>query len=346
MNWRVEMNIDTHSHFWPKSFLEAMHSGKEYFGWKPKKVGDKLAISLGDVTLTFPVPKVDLDDLDARFKARNEYQPISMEALQIVGFLWCQHLEADDALKYATLVNDELADVQAKRPDRFRGMGMVPIQSVEFAEREIKRLKNELGITSLAMPTSYRGENSDEGNLLKIIEIAAKEDMSMSFHATYLNPVGNDRFPRYYFMNSFGAPAETSLSLMSLIYSGFFDRFPEARIQFMQGGGCVPYSVMRFTQRYNERDDCRVMDHPPHEYLSKIYFDCLTHDDLSLRLLIGRAGIDKIMIGTDYPFKSDHPGGASNWIRNGVLEKSEIDKVAYQNAARFLRLPKELLPNS
>jgi predicted TIM-barrel fold metal-dependent hydrolase len=63
-------------------------------------------------------------------------------------------------------------------------------------------------------------------------------------------------------------------------------------------------------------------------------------------LLIGRAGIDKIMIGTDYPFKSDHPGGASNWIRNGVLEKSEIDKVAYQNAARFLRLPKELLPNS
>jgi len=340
------MNIDTHSHFWPKSFLEAMHSDKEYFGWKPKKVGDKLAISLGDVTLTFPVPKVDLDDLDARFKARNEYQPISMEALQIVGFLWCQHLEADDALKYATLVNDELADVQAKRPDRFRGMGMVPIQSVEFAEREIKRLKNELGITSLAMPTSYRGENSDEGNLLKIIEIAAKEDMSMSFHATYLNPVGNDRFPRYYFMNSFGAPAETSLSLMSLIYSGFFDRFPEARIQFMQGGGCVPYSVMRFTQRYNERDDCRVMDHPPHEYLSKIYFDCLTHDDLSLRLLIGRAGIDKIMIGTDYPFKSDHPGGASNWIRNGVLEKSEIDKVAYQNAARFLRLPKELLPNS
>lgn len=320
-----------------------MHSGKDYFGWSPKEVNGKLGISLGETTLTFPVPQVDLDDLDGRYEARNAYQPISMEALQIVGFLWCQHLDETDAAAYASLVNDELAQVQAKRPDRYRGLGLVPIQSVELAKREIKRLKNELGITSLAMPTSFRGQNTDEGNLLKIIEIAAQEDMSMSFHATYLNPVGNDRFPRYYFMNSFGAPAETSLSLMSLIYSGFFDRFPEARIQFMQGGGCVPYSVMRFTQRYEEREDCRVMNHPPHEYLNRIYFDCLTHDDLSLRLLIGRAGIDKIMIGTDYPFKSDHPGGASNWIRSGVLQPDEIEKVAYQNAARFLKLPADLL---
>ncbi len=337
------MNIDTHSHFWPKSFLQAMHSGEDYFGWQPKDVNGKLGISLDGTTLTFPVPKVDLEDLDARYEARNSYQPISMEALQIVGFLWCQHLDETDASSYAKLVNDELAEVQAKRPDRYRGLGLVPIQSIELAEREIKRLKHELGITSLAMPTSYRGQNTDEGNLLKIIEIAAKEDMSMSFHATYLNPVGNDRFPRYYFMNSFGAPLETSLSLMSLIYSGFFDRFPEARIQFMQGGGCVPYSVMRFTQRYEEREDCRVMAHPPHEYLRKIYFDCLTHDDLSLRLLIGRAGIDQIMIGTDYPFKSDHPGGASNWIRNGVLQPDEVDKVAYKNAVRFLNLEPELV---
>ena len=337
------MNIDTHSHFWPKSFLQAMHSGEDYFGWQPKDVNGKLGISLDGTTLTFPVPKVDLEDLDARYEARNSYQPISMEALQIVGFLWCQHLDETDASSYAKLVNDELAEVQAKRPDRYRGLGLVPIQSIELAEREIKRLKHELGITSLAMPTSYRGQNTDEGNLLKIIEIAAKEDMSMSFHATYLNPVGNDRFPRYYFMNSFGAPLETSLSLMSLIYSGFFDRFPEARIQFMQGGGCVPYSVMRFTQRYEEREDCRVMAHPPHEYLRKIYFDCLTHDDLSLRLLIGRAGINQIMIGTDYPFKSDHPGGASNWIRNGVLQPDEVDKVAYKNAVRFLNLEPELV---
>lgn len=337
------MNIDTHSHYWPKSFLQAMNSGNDFFGWKPQKSGDKLAISLGETTLTFPVPKVDLEDLDARFKHRNAYQPISMEALQIVGFLWCQHLDEEDAAKYASLINDELSEVQAQRPDRYRGMGLLPIQSVALAEREIKRLKNELGITSLAMPTSFRGQNSDEGNLLKIIEIAAKEDMSMSFHATYLNPVGIERYSRYYFMNSFGAPAETSLSLMSLIYSGFFDRFPEARIQFMQGGGCVPYSIMRFTQRYLEREDCRVMDNPPHEYMSRIYFDCLTHDDLSLRLLIDRAGIDKIMLGTDYPFKSDHPGGASNWLRSGVLKQSEIEQVAYKNAAKFLNLPKELI---
>ena len=58
-----------------------MHSGKDYFGWQPKDVNGKLGISLDGTTLTFPVPKVDLEDLDARYEARNSYQPISMEAL-------------------------------------------------------------------------------------------------------------------------------------------------------------------------------------------------------------------------------------------------------------------------
>ena len=70
-----------------------MHSGNDFFGWKPQKSGDKLAISLGETTLTFPVPKVDLEDLDARFEHRNAYQPISMEALHIQDKSLMNHKE-------------------------------------------------------------------------------------------------------------------------------------------------------------------------------------------------------------------------------------------------------------
>ena len=78
------MNIDTHSHYWPKSFLQAMHSGKDFFGWKPEKVGGKLAISLGETTLTFPVPETDLDELDKRYATRNTYQPITKASRQLI----------------------------------------------------------------------------------------------------------------------------------------------------------------------------------------------------------------------------------------------------------------------
>jgi hypothetical protein len=58
------------------------------------------------------------------------------------------------------------------------------------------------------------------------------------------------------------------------------------------------------------------MAHPPLEYLSRLYFDCLVHDYDSLELLIKRSGAGHVFIGTDYPAGGDIVGGAVKWIKD------------------------------
>ena len=43
--------------------------------------------------------------------------------------------------------------------------------------------------------------------------------------------------------------------------------------------------------------------HPatPSTHLSKFYYDCLTHSEAALRMVIDTAGIDRVIFGTDWP---------------------------------------------
>ena len=78
---------------------------------------------------------------------------------------------------------------------------------------------------------------------------------------------------------------------------------------------------------------------PPVDYLKKMYFDCLVHDEDSLELLKKRAGADHIMIGTDFPAGGDILGGAVKWIEGSPLFTAEEKQlVLRKNAEKFLGL--------
>ena len=162
----------------------------------------------------------------------------------------------------------------------------------------------------------------------------------MTSHPPTRDRAGEERFPRYFFANSFGAPLESSLAVMSVIYSGLLDRCPDLRLSFTHGGGWVQYGVGRFTLRYHQREDARPMAAPPEDYLRRMYYDCLIHDAESLKLLVRRVGSERIMIGTDYPAGGDILGGAVNWIQaRDWLAPADKENILWRNAARLLELP-------
>ena len=85
------------------------------------------------------------------------------------------------------------------------------------------------------------------------------------------------------------------------------------------------------------------MAHPPVEYLSRMYFDCLVHDYDSLELVKKRAGADHIFIGTDYPAGGNIVGGAVPWIEKcKFLNDEEKENILWRNAAGFLQLDPNL----
>ena len=333
--------LDMHAHYWPKGLLDAIEREQDWYGWQIRQRDDgKVDLRFRGFSLPFAPPPADLADPDERITRRRDEQGIEAEALMVVGFLWNTHLDSAEGARYSREINEELAAVESSHPDRFRGLGLLPLQDTETALAELAYAVDELGLTSFAIPSHVEGRNLDDPAVMPVLHAMAERDVTISVHPPFFDKIGDaDRFAKHYFKSSFGAPIEASIGLMSLVYDGFLDRHPDVRLWVTHGGGVLPFTIGRFLTRWQNQapEDRPTRDEPP-SYLRRIHVGCLVHDDASLRFLIERIGIERITLGTDHPFSWDHPGGAANWIREAAfLTEPEKQAILWDNAARFLR---------
>src|SRR5262249_18173864 len=63
-------------------------------------------------------------------------------------------LDADLGIATARVINDNLADICAKHPERFVGLGTVPFQAPELAVAELERLHKSLGLRGIEIATN------------------------------------------------------------------------------------------------------------------------------------------------------------------------------------------------
>lgn len=332
------MTIDMHAHWSPRRLISESAAGRDWYGWRIlRDATGREHVTLGSRVLRFAASKSTLDDPAARAAGRKKVEGIDLEALILTGTFWNYHLDEADATRFCREVNEEVAEVQRAYPDRFRGMALLPMQHPKAALRALDDATGRLGLTTIAIATNVRGRNLDDPTVLPILEAAAAMKVSICVHPTIWDKAGDDRFPRYYFWNSFGAPLESSLAAMSVVYGGLLDRYPDIRIMFTQGGGWIHFGVGRFDLRYRTGADGHPMEHPPADYLSRLHYDCLVHDADSLALLAKRAGTDRIMLGTDYPAGGDIVGGAARWIAGlDFLSAEDKEKILWRNATGFL----------
>jgi aminocarboxymuconate-semialdehyde decarboxylase len=334
------MAIDMHAHWSPRGLVKQAAAGREWYGWRIfRDESGREYVSQGQHVLPFAASKSILNDPAARAEARRANEGIELENLVLTGTFWNYQLDEASAARFCREVNEELAEVQRAYPDRFQGMAVLPMQHQKLALEELDYATSHLGLRSIVVASNVRGLNLDEPAVLPVLEAAAAMGLAITVHPVIWGKAGEERFPRYNFWNSFGAPLESSLAAMSIVYSGLLDRHPDLRIMFTQGGGWIHFGVGRLNLRYRQRADARPMAHPPVDYLSRMYFDCLVHDEDSLELLKKRAGADHIVIGTDYPAGGNILGGAVPWIENcAFFTDEEKQQVLWRNAVKFLGL--------
>lgn len=200
-------------------------------------------------------------------------------------------------------INESIAMVVKERPDRFVGMGTVPLQDVELAIQELDFAVNVLGMRGVQICTHVNGKNLTDPDLKLEKFFAKAEAMGI---VLFLHPMGfseGQRFVEHYFNNVMGNPLETSLALGHLIFDGVLARFPKLKILASHGGGYIASYWARMDHAWKAREDARtVIKKKPSSYLEKIYFDTITHDSQILGNLVDRYGAQRILLGTDYPF--------------------------------------------
>ena len=342
------MVIDMHSHWTPRGLTRRQAAGQDWYGWRLDRDDQgRERVSMGEHALSFAVSRSLLEDPAARARERQELEGIDMQCPIPTGIFWNYHLGQEQARQFTLEVNEEIAEVQRAHPRSYRGLAMLPMQHPHLARELMEDAAGRLGLRAIVIASNVNGKNLDDPEVLPLLEAAAAMGLSIVIHPVYWGKPGEERFPRYHFDNSFGAPLESSLAAMSVVYSGLLDRHPDLRIMFTQGGGWIHFGVGRFNLRYQQRRDGGTMTRPPVDYLSQMYFDCLVHDDDALALLFKRCGRDKLMIGTDHPASGNIIGGAVPWIRQQALFSDEDkDHILWRNAARFLQLDASCLPQT
>jgi aminocarboxymuconate-semialdehyde decarboxylase len=137
-----------------------------------------------------------------------------------------------------------------------------------------------------------------------------------------------------------GMPAETQLSILSLILSGAFERLPRSlKICFAHGGGSFSYLLGRVDNAWQNRDVVRAhCPNLPSSYTDRFSVDGAVFDDTALSLLIGTMGEDRVMLGSDYPFPlGEHPiGGLVR--RHTSLGETAKRKILGDNARAFFSI--------
>ena len=82
----------------------------------------------------------------------------------------------------------------------------------------------------------------------------------------------------------------------------------------------------------------------PMSFIGRIWTDSLVHDPDALKLLIEKIGIDRIVLGSDYPFPLGEQGPGTLIQKCTFLSEQDKQKLLGLNALKFLGLDEHLVP--
>jgi predicted TIM-barrel fold metal-dependent hydrolase len=164
----------------------------------------------------------------------------------------------------------------------------------------------------------------------------------------FMHPAGctlGERLSPYYLSNLIGNPADTTIALAHLVFGGVFDRFQRLKLCAAHGGGYFPFYVSRFDHGWTVRPEAHTCREAPSRYLNRIWFDSLVYSPEQLEFLIRRAGADRVVIGTDYPFDMGVEDPVERLDEVAGLSASEREAIRGKNAAGLLNLSGAQVPD-
>lgn len=234
----------------------------------------------------------------------------------------------------ARTINNGIAEAVASEPSRFVGMGTVPLQDTELAVAEMRRCVKELDLRGIEISTNVNGMELTDPRFRPFF--AAAEELGVLLFMHPLGVTEGRRLTDHYLSNIIGNPLESTIALSHMIFGGMLDRHPGLRLCVAHGGGFLPAYWGRMDHAYHAREDCCAhISRPPSTYLRQIWLDTLVFDREQLASLVRSHGVDKLCMGTDYPFDM---GEADPVGFHSELDAGDRARILGLNAADLLGL--------
>ncbi|HEX3398728.1 MAG TPA: amidohydrolase family protein [Acetobacteraceae bacterium] len=300
--------IDVHHHIVPPTWLEALRRAK-----------------LDNALLTAWTPQRSIDDMDRAGIATAITSPTTPQ----VGFL-----PAADAARVAHESNEYARQLMADHPGRFGVFAMLPMPYPDECLKEIDHVFDTLKVDGIGMMTSYGDKWLGHPQFTPVFDELNRRKATVYTHPTVAGCCGNlvpgisDATVEY--------GADTTRSIVNLVFSGAAQRYPDINFIFSHGGGVLT-SVA-------ERLQIQMVSTPPYKgkftremvdaQLRRFYYDTAqVANAVTIRALANLVPVTQIVFGTDYPYRSgtEYPQAlAANFTAD------ELKAIDRENAVRIL----------
>ncbi|GAB3113639.1 amidohydrolase [Aestuariicella hydrocarbonica] len=291
--------VDMHTHFVPERWPDlAERFGTPDWPWLKHTEAGRGMLMVGEKAFR-PVyealwnPVLRLEEMDR--------DGVDIQIMCATPVLFGYDRPVRHAAEAAAIFNDLALDMCSHRPQRLKALCQVPLQDIDAACTEVSRSKAQ-GHVGVQIGNHVGLKNLDDEGLVTFLQHCASERMPVLVHPWDM--LGHERMPKYMLQWLVAMPAETQLSILSLILSGAFERIPkELKLCFAHGGGSFAFTLGRVENAWQHRDIVREdCPHPPSHYTDRFYVDSAVFSEDSLELLVNVMGEERVLLGSDSPF--------------------------------------------
>ena len=317
--------IDIHAHFTPRFLFERYDSHAAQFpGMKLLRNDKGIRMQFPGTEPTRPImPRLsDLDDRRAWMDKNGIDHQLVGGWLDSFGY----ELPAQQGLAWSRFINDCMWD-QLRGEPRFTPLATVPLQDGKLAAEVLgdAMSKGFGGVMIGTLPKGNDGGNLDDPSLDPFWDTASKLGAAVYLHPMFI--CGEPRLNDYDLVNAIGRLVDTSIAVSRLLYSGHLLKFTGMKFILSHGGAALPYSLGRLARSY-QASQGKYAD--PRKGFATLYFDSCVFDVDSLEYLARKAGVARVMLGSDAPFPVGDPeprkvianGNFTDAQKNDMLSKT------------------------
>ncbi len=280
--------IDTHAHVTPQFWKDELplHGG-DPSGWP---------------TPTWS-PELHLEFMD---KHRIETSVLSVTAPSVNGW------KGQDKRDMARRLNDYVAGLVAKNPDRWGNFATVPLPDIDGALEEIRYAFDEIKADGVVILSNYEGEYLGAEQFRPVWEVLNRRKAVVFIHPsmTPFKPTPGLPAP------ALDYPYDTTRTAITMMQNNVTEDFKDMKVILSHAGGMLPYIAYRYAVRGNAIPD-KIANG-----LKSFYYDlALSASPTVIPALLKLVDANHITFGSDFNYA---PPIKSGWFVDFLDTKAEI----------------------
>lgn len=240
-----------------------------------------------------------------------------------------------DGPAVAQMLNDYVAGVVARHPDRLFGLCVLPVQDEAAAQAELDRCIRKLGMRGVLVYTNIAGRFPDEPQFRWLFHRAVELDVPVLLHPPL--PVTAHLVNGYEMISTLGNMFDDTIALTRIILSGLLDQLPRLKLVCPHLGGTLPYIVGRMDHQVSVlKRGPKYLTRLPSEYLKLVWLDIVSPLPLAIRFCYELLGAERLLYASDRPWVN--PGDILAGLRSLKLPAADEAKILGGNARALFRL--------